>query len=95
MTIVFFLIFHTTDRKAAALVEVAPVHVGVVVVQYAAVGVVVIVLGSTPEVGVVAETVVTAAVVARRKSRKTGYVVAALVIAHSTLIVSGYWPTMI
>lgn len=48
---------HAADGKTVVLIVVVPVHVGIVAVQVAIPRVVVIVLGSTPEVGVVAEIV--------------------------------------
>ena len=61
-----------------------PVHVGVIVAESAVVRVAVIVLRSTPKVGVVAEIEVVAEVAASGKSRETRRIIEAWVIAHRT-----------
>lgn len=64
------LVPDATDRKTVVLIVVVAVHIGVVIVQVPVVRVVAIVLGSGPEVRVVAEIVVAiAVVVACRNSR--------------------------
>ena len=77
-------IFHTTDGKAVVLVVVVAVHIGAVIVEAAVVRDVATVLGSTPEVRVVAEVVVVAEVAAGRNGRKSRGVVVALCVSNGT-----------
>ena len=75
VTRLFFLIAETANRKTAVLTAVVPTHVGVVVVQVAAVGAAAAGLGSTPEVGVDARTAEMAPVPASGNGTKARSVV--------------------
>ena len=81
-----FLIAKTAHRETVVLAVVVAVHVGVAVVDVAAVGVGTKVLGSTPEIGVVAEIVVDAVVAACRNSRKSCGIVARRSVANITIV---------
>lgn len=79
------LIAKAADRNSGALVAADAAHVGVIVAQAAVVCVRTIILRRTPEIGAVAGTAeTTAVVVARRHSTETGGVVAGWRVAHGT-----------
>ena len=86
MIVFYYLVPEATDRKTEVLRVAVAAHGGVVVDQVPAVRAVATVLGSTPKVGVVAETAVAAVVVASGNGRKARGIIGRRRVANRTSV---------